>query len=116
MPQKRTEAVPYLTMEDAIEHMRQVEREYGVHISFSTGEAKYVHKRNSLTFVWAIKRLDGQKGFKRIHAEPVDYPSRSFRTFPAMVVHTCSRLAIWLEEDRARQKTALEQTELFRGL
>jgi len=111
---KHNEQVPFLSYEDAIMALKQTQVEYGVHIDFHLAPAQYSRNGKGFCFIWTVKELRGEKGFVCIHRRVVDFPSRSFRTFPAMVVSTVSSLAVWIEEERARQKSALAQLPLFR--
>lgn len=104
---------PLLSWHDAMLLWKQTEREYAVHIDYKTVTTECDHKRYRLTLLWEVRRLDGAKGYKRIHYRTMDYPSRQYRSFPAGIVYTVNHLAAWLEEEREREKAALSQLPLF---
>ncbi len=107
------ENIPQVSTQDALQHLTEVQKEYGVILEFAFIQPAHNGKRGNWSVVWKVKRLHGQKGYVCIHTRALDYPSRQFATFPAMVIHSVSNIVLWLESERDREKAALEQTQMF---
>lgn len=105
-----------LSWQDALQHWKEVEREYNLSIKLERLQVLATARGFQLSgFIsWSEYKSAGGSGKKNTRV--VEYPNRNSRTFPGTLVHHLSAIALECERAKLEAARRLEQLPMFGGV